>query len=267
MLCPTACKASTSNVCSLEFIGASYTSFLVVAFSFSAANGCSFAGAACTTPVIDVRSMTLGLLSEYSTSILTVFVSQISYDTSSIFKSDKIPPAPIEPPGPDCPELGPAPTAPPPAPPDDDTAGAAEDVEEEDELELHVPNPVKCFVQTIKSEPLSILHSFDPDGIPDPLFVVQSEVISVSAPVYVNPICCPALPLNVNFTGLLKVNGVEPNPTSITDVTVLTTPDDEGGDTVVVCFTSGRLIIPFQVVGPLTWVSAGIATLKSNVES
>src|SRR6185437_11968493 len=198
MLCPTACKASTSNVCSLEFIGASYTSFLVVAFSFSAANGCSFAGAACTTPVIDVRSMTLGLLSEYSTSIFTVFVSHVSYDTLSIFKSDKIPPCPIpDAPGPDCPELGPAPTAPPPAPLDAVVDAPPACPPEEDELELHVPKPVKCFVQTAKSEPTLILHSFAPEGIPDILSDVHVEVISVTVDVlWKKPTWLPACPAN-----------------------------------------------------------------------
>src|SRR6185437_8839079 len=148
--------------------------------------------------------MTLGLLSEYSTSIFTVFVSHVSYDTSSIFNSGNIPPCPIpDAPGPDCPELGPEPTAPPPAPLDDDTAGAAEDVEvEEDELELHVPNPVKCFVQTAKSEPALILHSFAPEGIPDISSDVHVAVISVTVEVlWKKPTWFPACPANKRRTG------------------------------------------------------------------
>src|SRR6185312_1115591 len=145
-----------------------------------------------------------------------VFVSHVSYDTSSIFRSAKIPPCPIDPLGPDCPELGPAPTAPPPAPLDDDAGAAEDDEEEDDELELHVPKPVKCFVQTAKSEPTLILHSFAPEGIPEILSDVHVAAISVTVFVlWKKPACFPVCPINKRRTGWLNVNDVD-EPTLIT---------------------------------------------------
>src|SRR6185437_5421305 len=171
--------------------------------------------------------MTLGLLSEYESSIFTIFVSQVSYDTSSIFNSGNIPPCPIpDAPGPDCPELGPTPTAPPPAPLD--AADVPEDVEEEDELELHVPNPVKCFVQTTKSEPTLILHSFAPEGTPETLSEVQVAVISVTVFVlWKKPTCVPVCPANKRRTGWLNVSDSD-EPTVITSCGAATCPAATG---------------------------------------
>src|SRR6185437_5681875 len=118
------------------------------------------------------------------------------------------------------------PLAPPPAPLD--AADVPEDVEEEDELELHVPNPVKCFVQTTKSEPTLILHSFAPEGTPETLSEVQVAVISVTVFVlWKKPTCVPVCPANKRRTGWLNVSDSD-EPTVITSCGAATCPAATG---------------------------------------
>ena len=116
---------------------------------------------------------------------------------------------------------------------------------------------VKCNVQTCRSEPEFILHSFEPEGIAELVSERHAVVISVNGPPFdENPTRLPASPENTISTGLVNVSVAPLKPRSITEFTVV--PD--GAVTEVVGSGSGMESMPFQPV-PLMVIPAGIDTV------
>ena len=149
----------------------------------------------------------------------------------------------------------------PPPPPPPEPVPDAEDEDDELDEELKLANPVKCFVQIIKSEPALILQ-LPPAGRPSfaaSVSALQVVVISVNAVTELKyPTRFAASPTNEMRIALLKVNLAEPDPISILLLGVLMvfcSCGNGGFDTTV-----GRVIIPLQVVGPLAVILLGIVT-------
>ena len=126
---------------------------------------------------------------------------------------------------------------------------------------VYVRKAVKCFVQTTRAVPASILQS-PPAANASPVACEsesQAVVISVNVPPRDHPVRSPAFPGNTMRTPLSKVSDEVDEPTSRARPTVIEVPETGVGEVYEVDAV-GKANVPSQPEVPVTTMPAGIST-------